>query len=75
MTKMYRTDFDPYDALIEMNQRLARVEQAHNTMADDFVACQRQIRLLEETVINLQKSHLQLTELVRQTTELVLKTT
>lgn len=75
MTKMFRTDIDPYDALLELSARLAKLEAVHNVMADDYMATVGRVQLLEQSMVTLQQSHLQLTDLMRQTTELLVKKT
>ena len=44
-------DFDPYDALIELNERMLRVERAHNRLAKDYERTQKD---LTETLKALQ---------------------
>lgn len=59
-------DFDPYDALISMNERLHRLEQAHNRLAKDYERTQKEFT---EALISQQKTQqhlLNLQKLVHQ---------
>lgn len=55
-------DFDPYDALIELNERLLRLERAHNRLAKDYERTQKEFtealeshRKTQIHLLNLQK--------------------
>lgn len=62
--KMFGGDFSPYDALMELNDRMARMEHAHNNLAREFQKTSNDFNILLEQFNNLQKSHLHLTKLV-----------
>jgi hypothetical protein len=57
-------DFDPYDALIIMDQRLAELTDAHNRMANEFMKVQHEFSTLLISHQQLQQSHLKLSELI-----------
>lgn len=57
-------NFDPFDALQELNQRLLAVEKAHNIMAEDYIKTQRELSIALDCLNSLQKSHLALSEVV-----------
>jgi predicted nuclease with TOPRIM domain len=56
--------FDPYDALVEMQARLDRLEHAHNKLAHAFQKTDHELNQLIQHFNNLQKSHLALSQLV-----------
>jgi hypothetical protein len=54
MTKMYRTDWDPYDVILELASRLDRLESAHNRLSEDYIRSQRDLTVALESIRNLQ---------------------
>lgn len=60
----FGNNFDPYDALNELNQRLLAVEKAHNIMAEDYIKTQRELSIALDCLRSLQKSHLALSDVV-----------
>ena len=65
MTKnLFDNQFDPYDALVELNERMNRMEIAHNNLAKAFQQTEQEFTMLSKAFNNLQKSHLKLSELV-----------
>jgi len=61
---LFDQQFDPYDALIELNDRINRMEIAHNNLAKAFQKTEQEFTMLSKSFNNLQKSHLKLSELV-----------
>lgn len=59
---MFDKGFDPYDALIEMNERLHRLEQAHNTMAHAYAKSEKELTVALHSLRNLQQHHLKLSQ-------------
>lgn len=55
MTRM--TDFDPYDLLVDMSTRLARLETAHNKMAKIFQQHEQELTITLHTLKQLQVQH------------------
>jgi hypothetical protein len=62
--KMFSGDFSPYDALMELNERMARLEHTHNNLAREFQKTSNEFTILLEEFNNLQTSHLNLAKLV-----------
>lgn len=60
-----RHNFDPYDALIEMNARITALETAHNRLADAYVKSQKDLSVTMDSLVSLQKSHLIHVQLLR----------
>lgn len=58
-----RTQFDPYDMLIELNERLNRLEAAHNKLAHAYQQTERDLSMTLDSLQSLQKAHLTLSEL------------
>lgn len=55
-------NIDPYDMLIELNERLLRVERAHNRLAKDYERTQQEFtqsliahQKTQQHLLNLQK--------------------
>lgn len=46
--------FDPYDALIQLDLRLTQLEIAHNRMADAFHKSEQELNIALHSVQNLQ---------------------
>ena len=61
---MMNNNFDPYDALISLQDRLNHLEHAHNKMAHAFRKTEVDLNIALHNLQNLQKSHLALSELV-----------
>jgi ATP adenylyltransferase/5',5'''-P-1,P-4-tetraphosphate phosphorylase II len=57
-------DFDPYDALIAMDQRLGQLTDAHNRMANEFMKVQQEFSTLLVSHHQLQQAHLKLSDLI-----------
>lgn len=64
MNNPFNSGFDPYDALIELNERLTRLEKAHNKLAHAFQESEKEFNVLLTSFQNLQKAHLTLSQLV-----------
>ena len=64
---MMNNDFDPYDALIQMNERLHALEKAHNKMAHAYQASERDLSIALNSLRNLQQQHLKLSQYVYNT--------
>lgn len=58
----FNPTFDPYSALFELNQRMNRMEAAHNALAQDYRLSQIELSIAIEELNNLQKAHLKLSE-------------
>ena len=54
MSKMFRTDWDPYDVIVELASRLDRLESAHNRLSEDYIRTQRDLTMALEAIRNLQ---------------------
>jgi len=54
MSKMFRTDWDPYDVIVELAGRLDRLEAAHNRLSEDYIRTQRDLTVALEAIRNLQ---------------------
>lgn len=64
---MMDNNFSPYDALMELNERLHTVEQAHNRLARDYVKTQDDLLEALRQINTLQRGHLALSQLVSMT--------
>jgi hypothetical protein len=64
---MMNNDFDPYDALIQMNERLHTLEKAHNKMAHAFQASERELNVALHSLRSLQQRYLLLLKRVEET--------
>jgi hypothetical protein len=58
-------NFDPYDALVELNQHLLELKAAHNNLARAFDLQTRDLNLALDSLSNLQKAHLTLAQSVQ----------
>lgn len=58
--------FDPYDMLIELNNRLQRLEIAHNKMANAFQKTEVDLNVTLHSLRTLQQKHIQLSQKVHQ---------
>lgn len=61
---MMDSGFDPYNALVELNDRLGMLEQAHNSLAKSYIKSQADLDTALNSLSSLQKSHLHLSQLV-----------
>lgn len=61
---LFDSDFDPYDALIELNERINRMEQAHNNLASAFQRTEKELNLALTSLNHLQKGHLSMSRLI-----------
>jgi hypothetical protein len=59
---MFNSDFDPYDALMTMNDRLHALEKAHNNLARAYEITDRDHKLLAQKYKNLEISHIALAD-------------
>ena len=64
LNNMFDRKFDPYDLLIQMNKRLQEVEQKHNMLAQDYQRSQADLNIALNSLQNLQRSYLKLSQLV-----------
>lgn len=53
-------DFDPYEALMSLGERLSQLEQAHNRLAHAYEATAKEQQILLHKYRNLEKSHMAL---------------
>lgn len=70
---MMNNDFDPYDALISMNERLHILEKAHNKMANAFHTSEKELTLALHSLRSLQQRYLLLLKRVEQQDEIINK--
>lgn len=61
---LFRAQFDPYQALIDLDARLTTLQKAHNMMARDYEQQKRDFDVLLNSHQHLQKAHLSLSQLV-----------
>lgn len=59
---MFDRDFDPYDALMTMNDRLHALEKAHNNLARAYETTVRDYKILAQKHKNLEVSHIALAD-------------
>lgn len=52
---MMPSDFDPYDALIDLNERMLRMEKTHNALARAFQKSEQELSMALESIVGLQK--------------------
>lgn len=64
---MMDNNFSPYDALIELNERMLRLEKKHNQLARDYMQTERDLTEALRQINTLQRGHLALSELVNLT--------
>ena len=57
-------DFDPYDMLIVLQDRLNVMEQAHNNLANAYRQQHADLQLSLEAIQTLQRAHLNLSQQV-----------
>ena len=65
MTRM--TDFDPYDMLVALNDRLTRVEAVHNRLAISYNQTEQEFNIALHSLKQLQEHHARLSSLVNRT--------
>lgn len=58
------TDFDPYEVLLDLIERVNRVEQAHNNLAHAYERSERELNQALHLLQQLQKRHLALSATV-----------
>ena len=51
-------DFDPYDLLMEVMERMNRMEQAHNNLAKAFEKTERELNIALHSVRHLQQQYM-----------------
>jgi hypothetical protein len=61
---MFNNDFDPYDQIMQMSQRLLGLQDAHNNLGRAFERSERDLSVALEAIRNLQQSHAHLNSLV-----------
>jgi predicted nuclease with TOPRIM domain len=61
---VFNNDFDPYDALMNVSDRLSMLQEAHNRMAHAYEKSQHELVLAKSNIRNLQKSHAHLNEMM-----------
>lgn len=69
MDSPFNNGFDPYDALIELNERMTRLEKAHNVLAHAYQKTEEEFSILLRSFQNLQKAHLSLSQLIGLTVD------
>lgn len=52
---MLDNNFDPYEILIQLNERLTRLEIVHNKLARSYQLSQRDLDVALQTINHLQK--------------------
>jgi len=62
--KVFNPDFDPYDALVNISERMVVLQEAHNNLANAYERTQREVQTSKNQIRNLQQSHAHLNELV-----------
>lgn len=62
--QMFDPSFDPYNELILINQKLDRLERAHNNLARDYIKSQNDLSILMDSHQHLQKAHLAMSKLI-----------
>ena len=65
------TNFDPYDALIQMQDRLMALEHAHNKLAHSYVKTEEHLTHALRALNSLQKAHLTLSKTIRGPNETI----
>ena len=55
---MMNRDFDPYDLLMEVMERMNRMEQAHNNLAKAFEKTERELNITLHSVRHLQQQYM-----------------
>lgn len=57
---MFDKHYDPYDVLMELQERLSTLERAHNNLAHAFEASEQELNQTLEMLRTLQQYHLRL---------------
>jgi isoprenylcysteine carboxyl methyltransferase (ICMT) family protein YpbQ len=57
---MFDPDFNPYDLLVTLTQRITELEQAHNNLAHAYNQTAKDYGILKAKFKNLEQSHLAL---------------
>lgn len=73
MNNPFDNSFSPYDALIELNERMNRLEKAHNNLARAFETSEQEYNQLMVSHQQLQKAYLTLNELINLTIQFPIK--
>jgi hypothetical protein len=60
----FENSFDPYDALIELNERMNRLEVTHNKLAHAYQRTEQELNIALQSLNSLQKGHLALSRVV-----------
>lgn len=61
---MFDPKFDPFNELILLNQKLDRLEKAHNAMARDYQITQNEFNVLIQSHQELQKAYIAISEII-----------
>lgn len=61
---MFDPNFSPYDALMELNQRMLMLESAHNRLVGEHRQLQKDMDIALSSIQSLQKGHLAMSNLV-----------
>lgn len=54
---MFNRSFDPYDKIIELNQRIIQLESAHNNLAMAFHQSEKDLNQALKLITDLQRRH------------------
>ena len=60
---LFDNNFDPYDALVELNERMNRMEHAHNALAHAFHQTEQEVSVLLKTIQSQQQTIISMGEL------------
>jgi hypothetical protein len=60
---LFDNNFDPYDALVELNERMNRMEHAHNLLAHAFQQTEQEVSVLLKTIQAQQQTIISMGEL------------
>ena len=63
---MMGNNFDPYDMLIQLSERLHRLEVAHNNIADAFHKTEVELNIALHSLRNIQQRHLHITQRINE---------
>lgn len=61
---MFDRNFDPFDALIQLNARLKEVEKKHNLLARDYEKTQQDLNVALDAIQNLQQAYVKMAETI-----------
>lgn len=59
---MMDNNFDPYDMLMQMSERMLVMEKAHNKLAEAFTKSEHELTIALHSLRNLQQAHLKLSQ-------------